>query len=115
MTPDYERDLIFQIYHICKNRPPSKFKKAEIKFNITSTKSTVELLEDLHIYIDEKITIKDLDTGFIRTYDISDIEHNFDPTAFRIAHGRDPFLMDGLPNVLLDILYKDLHKKDKPW
>ena len=114
MTSYIEQDILLQVCRICKNKSISKFKRGEIKFNISRNKSTVELLENLYIYIDEGITIKDLDTGFSRTYDISDIEYSSDSTTFRLAHGRDPFLMDGIPDTLLNILYKDLHKKDKP-
>ena len=59
------------------------------------------------------ITIKDLDYDDTRTLKINDLD-NFDPASYTLTHGRDPFLMDNLPGVLLDILIRQLQKKDKP-
>lgn len=110
----YQKDIIFQIYHICKNRSPSKFSKGDIRFDIKHDKSVVTIHSDLIIEIDgDKITIKDLDYDDTRTLKINDLD-NFDPASYTLTHGRDPFLMDNLPGVLLDILIRQLQKKDKP-
>ena len=110
-----QRDIVFQVYHICKNRSISRFKKADIDFRISRNTSTVYLLEYLQIVIvEEEIKITDLSTNIKRNININDIVSNFDQTSFVLAHGRDPFIMDYISDALLEILFSNLQKKDKP-